>query len=189
MSSSKPTFFERPELFREWLEGHSQVESELFVGFWKAGSQRLSMTWSQSVDEAICYGWIDGVRRRIDEDSYSIRFTPRRPGSNWSAVNISKFEALLAEGRVTAAGKKAYQARSDSKSRAYSYEQEHPAEFTSSELTSFAQHPTAWHYFCECPPGYRRKMVHWITSAKRMDTRARRLAKLVSACESQKRIG
>ncbi|MFK7820191.1 MAG: YdeI family protein [Planctomycetaceae bacterium] len=189
MTDSKPTFFTTPELFREWLEGHSQVETELLVGFWKANSKRQSMTWSQSVDEAICYGWIDGVRRRIDEDSYSIRFTPRRPGSNWSAVNISKIESLLAEGRVTEAGEKAYQSRSESKSRVYSYEQDQPAELTSSEVSQFRKQPTAWRYFSNCPPGYRRKMVHWITSAKKLDTRARRLAKLVSACESQKRIG
>ena len=168
---------------------HSESANELLVGFWKIGSGRPSMSWSESVDEALCFGWIDGLRRRIDESSYSIRFTPRRPNSNWSAVNVAKYESLLAEGKITPAGRKAFELRKDCKSDIYSYEQRESAQLCKPELAQFKKQTVAWKYFGASPPGYQKKMLHWVTSAKKAETRARRLGKLIAACARQKRLG
>ena len=184
----KPKFFKTSKTFRAWLEKHSDNRTELVVGYWKKGSGTLSMNWSESVDEALCFGWIDGVRRRIDDDSYSIRFTPRRPGSNWSAVNIAKFALLLADGKVTPAGKRAYDSRKESKSKIYSYEQSTTAQLNECELEQFKKKTGAWIYFEDCPPGYRKKVTHWVTSAQKPETRKRRLEKLISACAHEDRL-
>jgi uncharacterized protein YdeI (YjbR/CyaY-like superfamily) len=142
------------------------------------------MTWSESVDEALCFGWIDGVRKRIDDHSYQIRFTPRRPGSMWSAVNIAKVEALSAQGRMRPAGLAAFSQRSEAKSRVYSYEQQAPAELSATEIREFRKHKFAWSHFNAAAPSARKTVVRWVVAAKRPETRERRFAKLLAACES-----
>lgn len=185
---SLPHFFASPSAFRTWLTAHAATAPELLVGFHKVGSGRPSMSWSESVDEALCFGWIDGVRRRIDDGSYSIRFTPRRATSIWSAVNIAKFEQLVAEGRMTAAGVVAYANRKAHKSAVYSHEQAHTAELLPQELAAFQRDAAAWAFFQGTPPGYKKVMLHWVTSAKKTETRAARLAKLRQACAAGERL-
>jgi uncharacterized protein YdeI (YjbR/CyaY-like superfamily) len=188
MNNSSPVFFSTVSMFRIWLNDHSATEMELIVGYWKVGSQRPSMTWSESVDEALCFGWIDGVRKRIDDESYQIRFTPRRPNSIWSAVNISKFLQLQAAGRVTKAGERAFACRTEEKSKVYAYEQPEDAELTPRELKEFRLNKSAWLYFANCPPGYRKTLLHWVASSKKEETRANRLRKLIEACADGKRL-
>lgn len=188
MKPPVPTFFASPEDFRAWLKANAAIEPELLVGFWKVGSGHPSMTWPESVDEALCFGWIDGVRKRIDDDTYQIRFTPRRPTSIWSAVNLKKYEGLLAAGRVTLAGKQAYALRKEEKSRVYAYEQPAHAELTKQEARHFKENPKAWAYFEACPSSYRKVVLHWITGAKKPETRAARLEKLIIACGKTERL-
>lgn len=188
MKPDRPTFFASAAAFRRWLERHASSRSELRVGFWKVGSGRPSMSWSESVDEALCFGWIDGVRRRLDERSYEIRFTPRRPGSNWSAINIEKFRLLDAAGKMTDAGRAAFGRRPADRSGGYSYERRAEATLSATEDRAFRKDKVARAYFEACPPGYRRLMVYWIASAKRPETRASRLQKLLDACRVGKRL-
>jgi len=183
-----PTFFASAQAFRHWLETNSATSPELVVGFYKVDSGRPSMVWSESVDEALCFGWIDGVRKRIDETAYQIRFTPRKSTSIWSAVNIAKFEQLQAQGRMTAAGAKAFAHRKADKSVIYAYEQERTAELSAEELRMFKQNQTAWTYFEATPPGYRKVLLHWVTRAKKAETRASRFATLMDACAAGKRL-
>lgn len=185
---NKPTFFADAAAFRSWLETHADSASELLVGFHKVDSGRPSMSWSESVDEALCFGWIDGVRRRIDESSYSIRFTPRKANSIWSAVNIAKVETLRAQGRMRPAGEAAFARRSEARSAVYSFEQATVAELSAEELHSFQRNHAAWTYFESTPPGYRKTLLHWVTTAKKAETRAERLAKLMAACAGQRRL-
>jgi uncharacterized protein YdeI (YjbR/CyaY-like superfamily) len=186
--TAAPQFFETASRFRKWLELHSSAHSELLVGFHKVGSGRASMTWSESVDQALCFGWIDGVRRRIDDASYEIRFTPRKPTSIWSAVNIAKFHDLQARGQMSAAGISAFAHRKDAKSAVYAYEQDATADLTPAELGVFQREKTAWTYFEACPPSYKKVLLHWVTTAKKIDTRASRLATLMAACLEEKRL-
>ena len=183
-----PLFFPAPAAFRQWLQAHAASAPELLVGFYKVGTGRPCMTWSESVDEALCYGWIDGVRRRIDEHSYSIRFTPRKPSSIWSAVNIAKVEHLQATGRMTPAGQVAFSHRQAHKSAIYSHEQAAAAELPAEQLREFQRHKKAWQFFEAAPAGYRKTLLHWVTSAKRPETRAARFAQLLAACAAQERI-
>jgi uncharacterized protein YdeI (YjbR/CyaY-like superfamily) len=185
---SAPKFFKTAKLFNDWLTVHAAAQSELLVGFYKVGSGHPSMTWSESVDEALCYGWIDGVRKRIDDASYSIRFTPRKTTSIWSAININKFKDLQQQGRMTPAGEKAFSHRTEAKSRIYAFEQTESAELSAEELIAFMREKAAWAYFEACPPGYKKQMLHRITTVKRAETRAARLAKLVEACKKGERI-
>jgi uncharacterized protein YdeI (YjbR/CyaY-like superfamily) len=174
----KPTFFATPADFRAWLERHHEQADELLVGFYKKDSGRPSITWPESVDEALSFGWIDGVRRRIDDVSYSIRFTPRRRGSIWSAVNIGRVEELTKLGRMSPAGLAAFAAREESKSRVYAFENA-PRELPPADEKKFRANRKAWKFFSEQPPGYRRLAIFWVTSAKREETRARRLGQLI----------
>lgn len=183
-----PQFFATPEAFRNWLQAHASTATELLVGFHKVDTGVPSMRWSESVDEALCFGWIDGVRKRIDDATYSIRFTPRKPTSIWSAINIAKFERLQAQGRMTPAGATAFAHRKEAKSRVYSYEQEGVATLSAAELQMFQHNKAAWTFFEATPPGYRKQMLHRITSAKRAETRAARLANLVDACAAGQRL-
>lgn len=185
---STPRHFATAAAFRAWLAKHAAQESELLVGFYKVDSGRPSMTWSESVDEALCFGWIDGVRKRIDDTAYSIRFTPRKPGSIWSAINIAKVERLRAEGRMTPAGEAAFARRTGDKSVVYAYEQAAIAALSAAEVRAFKRDPAAWTYWDACPPGYRKTLLHWVTSAKRAETRASRLATLMAACHDGKRL-
>jgi uncharacterized protein YdeI (YjbR/CyaY-like superfamily) len=172
-----PIFFRSPSEFRAWLAEHHDRESELLVGFLKKGTGEPSMSWPESVDEALCFGWIDGVRKRIDDRSYSIRFSPRRTRSVWSKVNIERAEALIREGRMQPAGLAAYEARRENRVGVHSYEQRRPRlEEPYQEM--LRQDGAAWAFFDAQPPSYRKAMSWWIVSAKREATRLRRLEKL-----------
>ncbi|WP_146943468.1 YdeI/OmpD-associated family protein [Chryseobacterium hagamense] len=183
----KPTFFPTPQEFRRWLEKNHQTERELLVGFYKVGTGKPSMTWPESVDQALCFGWIDGVRRSIDEESYSIRFTPRKPTSIWSAVNIRKMKELTKAGLMTEAGQKAFKLRKEEKSAVYSHEKE-LAVLDPSFEKQFKAHKKAWDFFTTQAPSYQKVMLHWIMSAKQEKTRASRLEKTIRESEMGKRI-
>lgn len=178
---STPHFFATGGEFRAWLAEHHASTPELVVGFWKVGSGVPSMSWSDSVDAALCFGWIDGVRRRRDDESYTIRFTPRRPGSIWSAVNVAKVDALTAAGLMEPAGEAAFAARREDRTAVYSHEQgEEALAFTREEQDRLQAVPGVWE-FLEVQPGtYRRAVVHWLHGAARAETRERRLEQLIA---------
>ena len=175
----EPSFFATPQDFRAWLDAHHADAGELLVGFHKKGTGRPSITWPESVDEALCFGWIDGIRRRIDDESYSIRFTPRRARSIWSAVNIMRAGELIAEGRMTQAGLAAFEARDEARSAIYSYEQRHAAKLDAEQEARLRADPAAWEWFQSRPPSWRRAAAYWVTSAKKPETRERRLVTLI----------
>jgi uncharacterized protein YdeI (YjbR/CyaY-like superfamily) len=175
----KITFFRRPADFRKWLEKNHATAKELLVGFHKKDSGRPSITWPESVDAALCFGWIDGIRKSVDEVSYTIRFTPRKSTSTWSAVNIRRVEVLTREGRMKPAGMKAFEARRENKSGIYSYEQRR-AQLEEPYASLLRKNETAWRFFESQPPGYRKQMSWWILSAKREETRLKRLEKLIA---------
>ena len=174
----KAIFFSSPAAFRKWLQQHAATEQELLVGFYKTTSGKPSITWPQSVDEALCFGWIDGVRKRVDDVSYTIRFSPRRATSIWSAINIKRVQALAKQGRVTPAGLKAFEARRENKSGVYSYEQR-PSELIEPYAGMLARNGKAAKYFAEQPPSYRRDAIWWVISAKQEETRLRRARTLI----------
>jgi len=182
------TFFPTPAAFRKWLHKHHKTADELLVGFYRKDSGRPSITWPESVDEALCFGWIDGIRRRIDEESYSIRFTPRRRGSTWSAINIGRVKVLKAEGRMQPAGLAAYAGRTSEKSATYAYEQRKTAVLSAAQERRLRATPRAWAYFKALPPSHRHLMAWWVTSAKQDATRERRLARLIAACAEGRRL-
>ncbi len=173
-----PAFFESAEAFRAWLDQHHGSATELWVGFYRKGSGRPSITWPQSVDEALCFGWIDGVRKSLDDVSYVIRFTPRRARSIWSAVNIDRATELLALGRMRPAGVSAFAARDEARSRRYAYEREHVEMKPEYERALRAQRK-AWSFFQAQTPSYRKLAAWWVMSAKREATRRRRLDCLI----------
>jgi uncharacterized protein YdeI (YjbR/CyaY-like superfamily) len=183
-----PMFFKTPNHFRNWLKDHYASELEVMVGYYKVGSGIPSMTWPESVEEALCYGWIDSVRRRVDDSSYVNRFTPRRPGSIWSLVNVAKVESLMASGRMQSAGLAAFESRRPDRTGIYASEQAHPAVLAASEVQHFQSNHAAWQYFETATPSYKRSVLHWITSAKRSATRARRLEKLIQASQEHRRV-
>jgi uncharacterized protein YdeI (YjbR/CyaY-like superfamily) len=183
------TFFETPAEFRAWLEENHATETELLVGFYRKGSGKPSITWPEAVGEALCFGWIDGVRRGIDEESYSIRFTPRKPTSNWSKVNIDKVAELTENGRMRHAGIAAFERRSEKRSGIYSYEQRKEAAFDAGQESEFRANDAAWSFFQSQPPGYRRTATHWVVTAKREETRQRRLATLIDDSANGRRLG
>jgi len=175
----EPTFFATPAALRAWLEAHHQGETELLVGFYKKGSGKPSITWPESVDEALCYGWIDGVRRRLGDDAYTIRFTPRQRRSFWSNVNIRRAGELIADGRMRPAGLAAFEARTGERSGVYSFEQKDEIAFDEAAARRFQSDAKAWGFFQAQPPWYRRTATWWVVSAKREETRAKRLATLI----------
>jgi uncharacterized protein YdeI (YjbR/CyaY-like superfamily) len=179
----EPTFFAGPAEFRAWLSVHHADAPELLVGYYKKGTGRPSMTWPESVDEALCFGWIDGIRRRIDDERYSIRFTPRRARSVWSAVNIKRAGELIEEGRMTPAGLAAFEARDEERSAIYSYEQRFAARLDAEQEARLRADPAVWEWFQSRPPSWQRAAVYWVTSAKKPETRARRLARLLERRE------
>lgn len=183
-----PLFFDSPQAFRSWLELHAATATELLVGFHKAATDKACMSWSESVDEALCFGWIDGKRKRIDEQSYSIRFTPRKKSSIWSQINTNKMEYLRSQGRMTAAGEFAFSHRTEQKSAIYSHEQETVASLTAEELHIFQSNTAAWSFFEATPAGYQKVLLHWICGAKKAETRLSRLAKLMEASEAGKKM-
>jgi uncharacterized protein YdeI (YjbR/CyaY-like superfamily) len=173
------TFFPTPSDFRHWLVRHHDHADELWVGLYKKDSGRSSITWPESVDEALCFGWIDGLRRSIDDEAYQIRFTPRRRGSHWSRVNLERIATLIAEGRMAPSGLQAYEARDPEKSGRYSFERDE-AKLSEEQAAEFRAHCDAWTFWIAQPPGYRKQATWWVVSAKREDTRARRLATLIA---------
>jgi uncharacterized protein YdeI (YjbR/CyaY-like superfamily) len=177
--TDRPTSFATPAKFRAWLEKHHAKKRELLVGYYKRGSGKPSITWPESVDEALCFGWIDGVRRSLDDERYTIRFTPRKAKSNWSAINIRRAKALSELGKMRAAGLAAFEKRSDERSAIYSYEQRHAAKLEREHEQRLRANPRAWKFFQAQAPWYRRAVTHWIVSAKKPETRASRLATLI----------
>jgi uncharacterized protein YdeI (YjbR/CyaY-like superfamily) len=175
----EPTFFATPDEFRAWLQEHHATESELLVGFHKKGSGRPSITWPESVDQALCFGWIDGVRRRVDDDSYSIRFTPRKARSTWSAINVKRVGELTELGLMHPAGLAAFERRTDDRTGIYSHERRKAAAFEPAMEQRFRADAGAWSWFQAQPPSYRRAATHWVISAKRPETRERRLQRLI----------
>lgn len=177
----KPLYFASPAEWREWLQEHHADTAELLVGLYKVGSGRPSVTWSQSVDQALCFGWIDGIRRSVDEARYVIRFTPRRQGSVWSAVNTRRVAELTKAGLMHPAGLEALKARKESKSEIYAYEQQRKNATLGPRYTAMLKaNPKAWRFFQSQPPGYQRTMSWWVVSAKKEETRLRRLKALMA---------
>jgi uncharacterized protein YdeI (YjbR/CyaY-like superfamily) len=183
-----PRFFATPAEFRRWLSRHAATAKELLVGFHKVGTGKPSMTWPQSVDEALCFGWIDGIRRRLDEESYAIRFTPRRKGSIWSQVNIARAESLIADERMKPAGLAEYGKRFHHAKSGYSYERKAEAELSPAEVKALRANKVAWAFHGKVAPGYRKACVHWVASARRPETRARRFARYLAACAAGVRL-
>jgi len=184
----EPVFFKTPADFRKWLEENHQKQPEVLVGFYKTGTGKQSITWPQSVDEALCFGWIDGVRRSLGEESYTIRFTPRRAGSIWSAVNINKIEVLLAQGLVKPEGIAAYQKRTEAKSRIYAFEQKEDAVLPKELEDIFKANLAAWEFFIKQAPSYRKRVIHNVISAKQEKTKFARFEKLIDASTNKIRL-
>lgn len=185
---NEPVFFETGAAFRKWLDKNHHKAEELLVGFYKTGSGKKSMTWSESVDEAICYGWIDGVRKSIDEESYMIRFTPRKPKSIWSAINIKKVEDLTREGRMMPAGLAAFNKREVERSAVYTYELKESAQLSEEFEQRFRANEKAWAFYQKMPPGYRKQTAHWVMTGKQAATREKRLAELIRDCAAGTKI-
>jgi uncharacterized protein YdeI (YjbR/CyaY-like superfamily) len=185
---SEPRFFATPAEFRKWLAANHATAKELWVGFYKKESGRPSITWPESVDEALCVGWIDGIRKKLDDESYVIRFTPRKAQSTWSAVNIARVAELKREGRMLPAGLAAFEKRSDDRSGIYSYEQRKDATFDEAAERQFRANPEAWEFFQRQPPWYRRTATYKVSSAKREETRQKRLAQLIADSAAGRRL-
>lgn len=186
--SSDPTYFKSPAALKKWFSKYAACAEELVIGFMKTSTGTASVSWPQAVDEALCVGWIDGVRRRIDDERYKIRFSPRKAGSNWSAVNIKRVAELEAEGRMTPAGRTALSKRTEAKSKTASYEQVTAPELSEAEIRRFKPLPKAWAFYQAFPASYKKKVTWWVISAKQEATRDKRLARLIRACESGKRL-
>lgn len=180
-------FFASAEEFRNWLKENHAVKQEIWAGFYKTGTGKPSMTWSESVDQALCFGWIDGIRKSIDDESYCMRFTPRKPNSNWSTVNINKIEELTAKGLMSPAGIAAFEKRKPEKSGIYSFERE-AASFSPDFEKQFKANTAAWNYFSSAAPSYRKTATYWIISAKQEATKLNRLIKLIEACAEGRRL-
>jgi uncharacterized protein YdeI (YjbR/CyaY-like superfamily) len=180
--------FESHRAFRAWLEEHHEDRDVIWVGYWKKATGRPSLTWEESVDVALCFGWIDGIRRRVDEEAYTIRFTPRRSGSTWSRRNIERFRILQGEDRIHPAGETAWEKRTEDNSGIYSFEQEDEPTLPEDYLARLRADDAAWADWEERPPGYRRQVAHWITSAKRASTRERRFLALLEDAAAGRKV-
>jgi uncharacterized protein YdeI (YjbR/CyaY-like superfamily) len=187
VSKLSPKFFKTPTAFHKWLAANHAKSKELWVGFYKRGTGKPSLTWPESVDEALCFGWIDGIRKTVDEDSYKIRFTPRKPTSVWSAVNIRNVARLIGEKRMQPPGLKAFAARKENRSGIYAYEQRSP-ELVEPYLGKLKRNKAAWRFFSAQPAGYRKQMNWWVVSAKQEETRLKRLGKLIEASAEKRRL-
>jgi uncharacterized protein YdeI (YjbR/CyaY-like superfamily) len=183
----KPTFFKSSGAFRTWLEKHHGATSELWLGFYKKASGKKGLTYPEAVDGALCFGWIDGVKKRVDEDSYTHRFSPRRAGSIWSAINTRRAKELVALGLMTPPGLEVFARRDRAKTKLYSYENR-PAAFDPALEKEFKANAAAWTFFRAQPPGYQKLMIFYVMGAKKDDARLRRLAALVKSSAEGKRI-
>jgi uncharacterized protein YdeI (YjbR/CyaY-like superfamily) len=183
----KPMFFPSPTDFRQWLEDNHREYSELWVGFYKKSSAKLSITYPEALDEALCFGWIDGVRHSVNHDAYTVRFTPRKPKSQWSAVNIKRAQQLAAAGRMRPAGLNAFAVAKDQPHK-YSYEQRQQASFNRAQEQQFRANRRAWSFFQSQPPWYRRTATFWVVSAHKKETRQKRLATLICDCAESRII-
>ena len=183
---AEPAYFATEADFRRWLAANYETAPELLVGFWKKGSGKPSIDWPQARDQALCFGWIDGVRKSLGDEAYTIRFTPRRKGSVWSKVNVARFEALKAAGQMTPAGEAAFEAGKENRSN-YAYEREVSA-LDAEQIAAFKAAPGAWADWEKRPPSYRKVVTHWVTSAKKPETRAKRLAILIESCAKGTKI-
>lgn len=181
------THFDSPDAFRGWLKQYHAERDELWVGFWKKSTLRPSITWPESVDEALCFGWIDGIRKSVNDEAYTIRFTPRRSGSTWSLRNIQRYKALEAEGRIEPAGAEAHRVRTEENSGRFSFEQETPA-LSDDYLARLQSDAAAWADWQSRPPGYRRQVAHWVMSANRESTRERRLEALIEDSAAGRKV-
>jgi uncharacterized protein YdeI (YjbR/CyaY-like superfamily) len=177
--TSEAIFFETPDQLRDWLDEHHETAPELIVGAWTKATGKPSLTWPQIVEEALCVGWIDSVRRSVPGDGWTIRLTPRRKGSIWSAVNVAKVAELRAAGRMRPAGEAAFAARREDRTAVYSFERAAEPELTPDEEARFRANEAAWAWFAARPPSFRRQVLHWVVSAKRPETRERRLTALI----------
>jgi uncharacterized protein YdeI (YjbR/CyaY-like superfamily) len=182
-----PVFFRDQNEFRKWLEKNHKTESELFVGYYKVGSGKPTMSWSESVDQALCFGWIDGIRKSVDNERYTIRFTPRKSSSIWSNINIKKVEQLKSNGLMTQSGLEVFNNRKISKSGIYSFENK-PAKLNENFETLFRANESAWAFFVKQAPSYQRTIIYWILSARQETTQLSRLNKTIVASERQKKI-
>jgi uncharacterized protein YdeI (YjbR/CyaY-like superfamily) len=182
----KPKFFRDSSEFRNWMEKYHDTAEELWVGFYKKSSGKPSMTWSESVDVALCFGWIDGIRKTVDENRYANRFTPRRPGSKWSAINVNKVKQLQKLGLMHPIGFKRFQERKDT--AGYSYEHREMVKLSPAYEKQFQLNDEAWAFFQKQPPWYKKVTLYWVMSAKQEETRDRRLLKLIEACKIGKRL-
>ena len=185
----KPTFFATAKELRDWFERNHESATELLVGFYRRASGKPTITWQELVDEELCFGWIDGVRRGIDDVSYSNRITPRTPRSTWSAINIARVKELIRLGRMRPAGLKAFERRTDERSAIYSYEQRKKARLDAGAERSFRANKKAWAFFRGQAPSYQRTAVWWVISAKREATRQKRLATLIVDSQRGRTIG
>ena len=188
MSEMNPRFFKSADEFRHWLARNHARESELLIGFYRKSAGRVGITYPEALDEALCFGWIDGVKKRLDEVSYTQRFTPRRARSIWSLVNVRHVERLTAAGRMMPAGVRAFEAREPSRTGVYAFEKE--AQVLAPALEKmFRARREAWKFWEAQPPGYRKVCIHWVMNAKQVETRERRLAQLIADSESGVRLG
>lgn len=178
----KPRYFATPAAWRAWLETHHTSSTELLVGFFKKSTVKPSITWPESVDEALCFGWIDGIRRTVDDERYTIRFTPRKARSTWSAVNIKRVAELTKLGRMQPAGLQAFKRRTALRSQIYAYEQRSEAALDDAGEREFRANERAWTFFQARPPSYRRTAIYWVMTAKKEATRRARLATLIDDC-------
>ncbi len=184
---TEPRFFRSAAAFGRWLATNHGKRSELIVGLYKKHAAHLGMTYPEAVDEAICWGWIDGVMRRLDDDRVAQRFTPRKANSTWSLVNVAKVEALTAAGRMRTQGLAAFQARDPARTGIYSFEQERVA-FEGERLRRLKRSPKGWKWFSSQAPSYQHTATHWVLNAKRAETRERRLVQLIEQCAAGKRL-
>jgi uncharacterized protein YdeI (YjbR/CyaY-like superfamily) len=185
---AKPKFFSTPIKFREWLEQNYNKKSALLVGLHKKSSGKKTLTYAEALDEALCFGWIDGVRKNFDESSYTIRFSPRKPKSIWSRINVNHVERLKKEGRMMPSGLAVFARKEDKRTGIYSFENA-PRELPGNYLKTFRANKEAWKFFSAQPPGYRRLAVFWVVSAKREETQDRRLKELIATSANQVRLG
>jgi uncharacterized protein YdeI (YjbR/CyaY-like superfamily) len=184
----KPVFFTTPAAYRAWLRKHHATETELWIGFYKKASRKPSITYQEALDESLCYGWIDGLRRSRDAESYVQRFTPRRRTSVWSAINIRRVAELTLAKRMRPAGLAIFNARDPRKVQRYSFEQETTVALSPAARRTFRANKTAWAFFDALPPGHRRMVTFWVMSAKKEETRARRLEQLIAASAAGRRL-